>query len=329
MREKPIQLWTLVEGPGPLFATALHDGHDLRAEVAERMALPEASRLREEDPFTGAWADIAATRLIPARSRFEVDLNRPRGKAVYVEPADAWGLKVWKEPPPADLVERSLAEYDAFYAEAKRVLAEIAAREGRFVVFDLHTYNHRRAGPGGRFDAQSGHPDVNLGTGTMHRARWAPVVDRVVRELSECEYLGRRLDVRENIKFRGGNFSRWVHETFPEVGCSLAIEFKKFFMDEWSGQLFEDQHQGIRELLAQVAAGVLEELEALGPAEADAAALPAASRGEVEYGHLVKGIWRCDSCGYERTPRELMELGAVSPFTCPDCDLGLVYRENP
>jgi len=327
---KRTDLWTLVEGGGPLFATALHDGHELRAEVAERAALPENVRLREEDPFTGAWAAIAATRLVPRRSRFEVDLNRPRQKAVYIEPADAWGLQVWKAPPPADLVERSLAEYDAFYAEARRVLTEIEAREGRFVVFDLHSYNHRRAGPGARFDAQSGHPDINLGTGTMHRARWAPVVDRVVRELSECEYLGRRLDVRENIKFMGGNFSRWVHETFPETGCSLAIEFKKFFMDEWTGQLYEDQHRGILEVLGQVAAGVVEELAALGPVAATdpAASSTAAGPGAVDYGDFGRGIWRCDSCGYERTPRELVELAAVPPFVCPDCDVELSYLET-
>jgi hypothetical protein len=78
-----------------------------------------------------------------------------------------------------------------------------------------------------------------------------------------------------------------------------------------------------------VAAGVLEELAALEPIEAAAAMSPPAARaGEVEYGHLVKGIWRCDSCGYERTPRELMDVGAVSPFTCPDCDLALAYEET-
>ena len=317
------ELWSLVEGEGPLFATALHDGHDLRPEVAQRMALPEEVRLREEDPFTGAWAVVAGTRMLPRWSRFEVDLNRPRDRAVYLRPEDAWGLRVWEEPPPDDLVARSLSQYDAFYAEAERVLRSMAAREGRFVVFDLHSYNHRRAGPGARFDAQSKHPDVNLGTASMHRARWAPVVDRFVAELSACEDLGRRLDVRENIKFMGGNFSRWVHETFPEQGCSLAIELKKFFMDEWSGQLYTDQHRGILDALRRAADGVREELGRLElpPLQPARPTDPAA----VDYGDLVHGLWRCQSCGYEVLPRELAGMAALPPFECPDCDERLSY----
>ena len=51
---------------------------------------------------------------------------------------------------------------------------------------------------------------------------------------------GRRLDVRENVRFRGGYFSRWVHEQYPGRGCALAIEFKKTFMDEWTGVVDDD-----------------------------------------------------------------------------------------
>ncbi len=33
-----------------------------------------------------------------------------------------------------------------------------------------------------------------------------------------------------------GDAKRFVHEHFPEIGCAIAIEFKKIFMDEWTGQ---------------------------------------------------------------------------------------------
>ena len=42
--------WTVQYGPGPVVATAIHDGHDLRPEIAARMALAEDDRLREGDP---------------------------------------------------------------------------------------------------------------------------------------------------------------------------------------------------------------------------------------------------------------------------------------
>jgi cardiolipin synthase A/B len=50
--------------------------------------------LESGDPFTAQLARVAPTRLIALRSRFEVDLNRPRERAVYRGPADAWGLEV-------------------------------------------------------------------------------------------------------------------------------------------------------------------------------------------------------------------------------------------
>ena len=68
--------WTVQRGPGPILATAIHDGHELRAEVARRMKLPDADRLREEDPFTGQAIVDVPTHVIAHRSRFEFDLNR-------------------------------------------------------------------------------------------------------------------------------------------------------------------------------------------------------------------------------------------------------------
>ena len=165
-------------------------------------------RLQEEDPRTGEWAEVAPTRLVVHRSRFEVDLNRSRETAVYRRPEDAWGLNLWTHPLTDDLVARSLAEYDAFYAELDRVLAEKARRHGRFVVLDLHSYNHRREGPEGPEAEPAGNPEVNVGTGTMDREYWAPLVERFIADLRGYDFLGRHLDVRENVKFVGRQFPR-------------------------------------------------------------------------------------------------------------------------
>ena len=56
------EIWTLERGEGPIVATAIHDGHEVRDEVGSLLALDEAGRLREEDPFTGDWTTIAPTR---------------------------------------------------------------------------------------------------------------------------------------------------------------------------------------------------------------------------------------------------------------------------
>ena len=252
--------YEIIMGTNPLVAAAIHDGHDLRKEVGAIMALNDLERLREEDPFTGEWSEVASTRIIGHRSRFEVDLNRPREKAVYRKPEDAWGLKVWRAPPSEEIVAKSLVQYDSFYKEVHKALTGLQHRFKHIVVYDLHTYNHRRDGADSTPADPKLNPEVNIGTGTMNRNYWAPVIDRLMNDLSQYDFLGRHLDVRENIKFQGGNLSRWIHEQFPESICSIAIEFKKFFMDEWTGKPDKTQVEAIKKALQSTIPGVTEEL---------------------------------------------------------------------
>ena len=252
------------EGQEPIVATAIHDGHGLRPELQSLMALAEPDRLREEDPYSGIWTSVATTQVVALRSRFEVDLNRPRDRAVYRTPDDAWGLRVWQSDLAAEVVERSLELYDAFYTELARILDEMERRYGRFVVLDLHTYNHRRGGPEAAPDDPEANPEVNVGTGSLDRQRWGALVDRFLNDLREHEFLGRRLDVRENVRFQGGYLSRWIHERYPESGCCLAIEFKKFFMDEWTGKFSPEEYEAIPQALEATLPGLR---ESLGPLE--------------------------------------------------------------
>ncbi len=257
-------IWSIEKGSGPLVATAIHDGHEVRPEVEGLMAISEAGRLREEDPFTADWTAVASTRVAGTRSRFEVDLNRSRGGAVYRTPDDAWGLEVWKDGIPESAVARSLEDYDGFYSALSALYADMADRYGRFVVFDLHTYNHRREAPNGSVADPSLNPQINVGTGTMpDRNRWAPVIDRFISDLSEFDFPGGRLDVRENIKFRGGNHGAWTHATFPKSACVLSVEVKKFFMDEWTGEPDPALQTAVGCALQATVPGVLEELERL------------------------------------------------------------------
>jgi len=199
---------------------------------------------------------------VAVRSRFEVDLNRPRDGAVYRRPEDAWGLNLWRRPLDDDETARSLAGHDAFYSALAAILDRIEANFGGFVVYDLHTYNHRRGGPDAPPADQEGHPHVNLGSGSMDRRRWSGLVDRFIEDLRGVSLRGgpTRLDVRENVCFRGGYLSRWVHEHYPKTGCALAVEVKKFFMDEHTGEVDEPLHAAIGEALVATSQGAVDEL---------------------------------------------------------------------
>lgn len=251
-------------------ACAVHAGSALRPEVVPLLGLTAAERLVEEDPYTDDLTRAAATRLVVHRSRFEVDMNRSRDRAVYRAPADAWGLPVWPGRLPGAVEARSLRLYDRFYADLAGVCARAGEVQGRqrgrpFVVLDLHSYNHRRGGPGAPPADPARNPEINIGTGSLDRARWGGLVDTYANALSAVTLpsLGRGLDVRENVRFRGGHLSRWVHETFPGNGCALAIEVKKFFMDEHTGALDEAVWADVRRALGLATAALSADLAGL------------------------------------------------------------------
>ena len=188
----------------PILATAIHDGHDIRPELAGIVALDEATRRREEDPHTGVLASRFTSHLVVHRSRFEVDINRPRHGAVYRTPEEAWGLDVWARPLTDEEVAGSLHLYDAFYTDLATVLDELISRFGGFVVYDIHSYNHRRGGPEAEPEPTSENPTVNLGTGTLP-AKWRSVADAFLGAMSAATLYGERTSDSREVICRGGS----------------------------------------------------------------------------------------------------------------------------
>lgn len=258
--------WTTVTGDDPIVATAIHAGHELRAEVEKLMKLPEADRLREEDPFTDKWVGVAKNQIVVNRSRFELDINRPREKAIYIVPDDAWGLDVWHERPSDDLIAESLAIYDSFYSELGELCDRVVEAYGHVVVLDIHSYNHRRTGPSKPVDDPELNPEINLGTESIAES-WDPVVATFTEMLSELPFYDDVLDVRSNVKFKGGAMTRWINARYQDRGCSIAVEMKKIYMDEWTGEFDEGITAAIGHILESAAGAVrsaLDERPAMG-----------------------------------------------------------------
>ena len=256
-------LWSVERAASPLVGTAIHNGHALRDEVAAVMGLDAAGRLREEDPFTEYAIRDVPNRVVFHRSRFEIDLNRDAEGAVYLRPDQAWGLDVWSRPPADELVRRSLDVHAAYYAMLHQMLAAISAEYGQFVLLDVHSYNHRRNGPEADPTPEADAPQINIGTISMDRARWAHVVDPFMESLRSFSFRGRPMDVRDNIAFEGrGEQTRFVHANFPETGCAIAIEFKKFFMDEWTGAPDREALEAMRGMIATALPVLLDSLRA-------------------------------------------------------------------
>ncbi|WP_064604309.1 N-formylglutamate amidohydrolase [Photobacterium sp. J15] len=256
--------WVINRGTGPIVATAIHSGHQLRPEIAQLQCLEANTRLREEDPFTDLWTRIVSQRVVVNQSRFEFDLNRTPETCVYESPDDAWGLVIYNKALPDDVRKRSQENYSAFYDELYHYYDELKRQYHHFVILDLHSYNHKRNGPEHLAAEPNKNPEINIGTGTLTCAhQWRELINNFINDLRQFDYLGRHLDVRENIKFVGRNFGQWTHHNFAGHACCLSIEVKKIFMDEWTGELDPDQHQLIQNALASTIPGIHESLNEL------------------------------------------------------------------
>jgi len=248
-------------GPGPLVAVAVHEGSEVRPSLRPSLSLTAEERRREEDPGTGEWARLVPTRLVARRSRFEVDLNRPPERAVYLRPEEAWGLSVWRAEPSATELSASRAIHARFFARLAEILDRKVAEAGGFVLLDLHSYNHRRGGPGAPAADPATNPEVNVGTGSLDRSRFGGLVDRFIADLRSQRAIP-LLDVRENVRFRGGWVAEWTNSRYGERGAALAIEFKKTYLDEWSGALDAERASRLGEALRATFRGLEESLRA-------------------------------------------------------------------
>lgn len=229
--------WDLIVSDGPVIATAIHDGHALRPGLRERMALDDDARWREEDPLTSLLTQIGDARLRVRTSRFEVDLNRPREEAIYLGPEACWGLEVWREPLNEADRAASLAVYDRFYALMGELIDRTVERWGCALLIDIHSYNHRRDGPDAAPADPADNPDIELGITTLDAARWGDTARRFANVLRRHPVRGALPDVRCNVRFpTGGHFPEWVFAHWGERVCTISPEYKKTFMDEWSGQ---------------------------------------------------------------------------------------------
>ena len=112
---RPQSPFTVVDRNTPILAFALHDGHQIDDALKSHLLLGEQQRSREEDPYTGYMiSELPVTTVTVHTSRFQLDLNRTKEKAVYQKPEDAWGLSVWNQLP-AEKIKTLHAEYDSFY----------------------------------------------------------------------------------------------------------------------------------------------------------------------------------------------------------------------
>lgn len=235
----------------PHLVTAIHAGHRVREELRPLMVIGEKERLFEEDAATDQMIQGTPSRIWGLDSRAEYDLNRPPEAALPLDPAQFWGVKVYREPPTLEMNRRSLEKYHAFYLFMSSCLQVLKERFGAALVYDIHSYNLSR-----QVDQGIAQPPVfNLGTEILDRQRWGEQIDGWLRQLRSIALPGRTVTVEENRVFSGrGELCRRLTAWDPGI-LVLPTEIAKVYMDEREGVLYPEIVAALREGLRQAVAG--------------------------------------------------------------------------
>lgn len=218
----------------PFWSFALHDGHHIDNDLLPYLLLSDKQRLREEDPYTALIAELPVNQFVVGTSRFQLDLNRPIEQSVYLYPEQAWGLQVWKENFPSSFIEELYKKHQYIYSIIEQHIQSSIKKYGFFVVLDIHSYNANRESPMVTIDEEA-NPQINLGT-YYNPPKWRDLTDRFIHAIKSQTLYGAPIDVRENIRFKGGYLPQFLNHNFDDKGCVFAIEFRKDFMNEWTGE---------------------------------------------------------------------------------------------
>lgn len=216
--------------PSPLAATAIHSSGRIRDELHPLLKIGPEDRRREEDPGTEFFLRNFPITITANDSRYEYDINRESERAIY---DIAWGNKVFNSPLDGREKEISLAKHTEFH-HLMEIVAEYLIRDNDYgVILDLHSFNYRR-----KPYLPDNKPDINIGTRAVNRARFGDLIDAFISDLNNISINRRGVRTAENEIFTGGYLSRSLSFAYHDNLLVLAIEFKKIYMDEWTGEIY-------------------------------------------------------------------------------------------
>ena len=201
---------------------AVHNGHQFRQELWDNCLHTEYERWFEEDPETKEMVKSHPIVIAGCDSRFEYDLNRAPETAIY---EDAWGKKLWKQPLPIEMHEKSLQKHANFYKVVHALISKLEEKFGVCIVYDMHSYNWKR------WTREV--PTWNLGTSNVDNHRFGEDIEswRAVLEKTPLPN-GIKSTSKINDTFQGnGYFLKYITQNFNNT-LVLATEIAKIYCDE-------------------------------------------------------------------------------------------------
>lgn len=252
-----MDVFALHRGTTPLLVSLPHDGTHVPDAIAARLT-PEARAVPDTDWFVSrlyAFArDLGASVLVPAHSRYVVDLNRPPddtslypgqnttglcpatrfdGGAVYVDGG---------EPDAAEVAGRVRTYWQPYHDALRGELARLRADHERVVLWEGHSI---RSVVPFLFDGRL--PDFNLGTagGTSCAPATQARLEAVLAAQSDYTWIA-------NGRFKGGHITR--HYGAPAAGIdAIQLELaQSTYMDEATGRWHDERAARLQHTLERL-----------------------------------------------------------------------------
>jgi len=222
--------------------TAVHDGHNFRKSLWANCTHSGYERWYEEDPSTFKMIRSHPVVISGLDSRFEYDLNRDPENAIY---EDAWGKRLWRNPLSEKERNISLQKHRSFYRVLHALVDKMHRKQGRVIVFDMHSYNWRR------WDREV--PIWNIGTKNIDIGRFGGIAESWRYKLSTMILPGNiKSTSKINDTFEGNGFVlKYITQNF-EHALVLATEIAKVYCDEETGVVFPEVVHAVEEQLKEL-----------------------------------------------------------------------------
>ncbi len=250
-------IFTLHRGSAPLLVSLPHDGSVIPAELAARMT-PQAQRAPDTDWHVSrlyAFArELGASVIVPAHSRYVVDLNRPPDDVSLYPGQNTTGLcpivqfsgePVYlegQEPAPEEITARVERYWMPYHDALATEIARLREAHGRVVLWEGHSI--RSVVP---FLFEGRLPDFNLGT--SNGASCSPALQA---KLADVLAAHRGYTHVVNGRFKGGYITR--HYGHPDENVeAIQLELAQVnYMDEASFDYVPERAEPVQVVLREL-----------------------------------------------------------------------------
>jgi N-formylglutamate deformylase len=251
-------VFRLHRGTAPLLVSLPHDGVALPDAIAARMT-DSARRVPDTDWHVArlyAFArDLGASMLVPAYSRYVVDLNRPPDDASLYPGQNTTSLcpdvqfsgepvyRDGQQPSPDEIAARIQTYWRPYHDALADELARLRQAHARVVLWEGHSIKGELPF---LFDGRL--PDLNLGTanGTSCPAGLQRELERVLARQRDYSFV-------VNGRFKGGYITRQYGDPANGIDAVQLEVSQRNYMDEatfaWDGALARPLQAVIRSLL--------------------------------------------------------------------------------